>query len=149
LTLAAYPLEDGILLQSIRDQFRADNAGSVTAAGLFAVNTGLPLEFRRATAHALAAIHTLSAVPYLAALLDDQDSELQIEAVGGIGSFANGLPSQTSANTASLAYLQFAPNAPFRTTETVAKFRHGATGNSAKPGLIRELLEAVVVATTE
>jgi hypothetical protein len=64
-------------------------------------------------------------MPYLAALLDDPDPDLRVEAVGGIGAFANGLPVQTAASLASMSYLQPSSNAPYRTADTVAHFAMG------------------------
>lgn len=122
---AAYPVENGILLQSIRDYFRAADANSITTLGQAAVDSTTPTALREADAHALAAIHTTGTLPYLATLLGDSDSNLQVEAVGGMAAFANGLPIQTMATVASLAYLQFPPNAPYRTPETMANFAMG------------------------
>jgi hypothetical protein len=63
----------------------------------------------------------------LGALLDDPDSTLQIEAIGGLGSFANGLAMQTTAGNASLAHLQLPATAPYRTAETIANFAMGSS----------------------
>lgn len=81
-----------------------------------------PPDFRSAAAKALASIHTKEALPYLAVLIDDQDRGLRAEGIGGLASFANGLPVQTPANTTSLEYLQFPPIASYKTGETVAHF---------------------------
>jgi hypothetical protein len=125
-TLASYQVENGILLLSIRDYFRAADANSVAAAGSATVGSaGLSLAFREAAAHALAAIHTAAALPYLAALLDDPDPNLRAEAIGGMGAFANGLPVQTSAGTPSLAYLQLPASAPYKTADTIANLAFG------------------------
>lgn len=122
----AYPLENGILLLGIRDYFRSADAIAITTLGAIAIDTSKPSAFRRADAHALAAIHTTGTLPYLAALLDDSDSTLQIEAIGGLGSFANGLATQTVAGNASLAHLRLPPTAPYRTAETMANFAMGS-----------------------
>src|ERR1700693_750119 len=102
----AYPMENGILLQSIRDYFRAADTNSITTLGQAAINSTNPTAFREADAHALAAIHTIGTLSYLATLLGDPDPNLQIEAIGGMGAFANGLPVQTAVGVPSLAYLQ-------------------------------------------
>lgn len=47
---------------------------------------------RAAAAAALTRIHTRESVPYLAALLNDPDSEFQALGVGGIARFANNVP---------------------------------------------------------
>jgi hypothetical protein len=132
-TLASYPTENGILLLSIRDHFRATDANSIAVAGQAAADTTNPsLPFRQAAAHALAAIHTAAALPYLDALLEDPDFNLRVEAIGGIGAFANGLPVQTSAGVPSLAYLQFPATAPYKTADTVANFALGTQAIAKK-----------------
>jgi hypothetical protein len=125
-TFGTYPLENGILLQSIRDDFRAADATSIAALGQAAVDSASPTAFREAVAHALAAIHTLQTLPYLSTLLDDTDANLRVEAVGGLGAFANGLPAQTAVGVSNLAYLQLPPNAPFGTADTLANFAMGS-----------------------
>jgi hypothetical protein len=117
---------NGILLLSIRDQFRAADVGSIALLGKASLDSAnLDIGFRRATAHALAAIHTAATLPYLASLLDDQDLNLRVEGIGGIGSFANGLATQTSAGVPSLAFLQYPASAPYMTAETKAHFALG------------------------
>jgi len=122
----AYPLESGILRQSVRDDFRAADAPSIAALGQSAVGSANPATFRQAAAHALAAIHTIQTLPYLSTLLNDMDADLRVEAIRGLGAFANGLPVQTAARVPSLAYLQLPPSAPFRTTDTLANFALGS-----------------------
>jgi hypothetical protein len=118
--------EYGVLLWSIREAFRRVDPSSVAALGQIATASGNPnLQFRQAAAHALAAIHTREALPYLAMLLDDADQTLRAEGVGGLAAFANGLPVQTSANLQNLGYLQFPAQAPYQTPETKAHFSLG------------------------
>jgi HEAT repeat protein len=124
--------EYAILLLSIRDEFRASDAKSVAIMGQAALNNNLNSDFRESAAHALRAIHTQDALPYLAALLDDPDIKLQEEAIGGLASFANGLPIQTAASVPSLAYLQLPDHAPYKTESTVGHFVMG-------PGAIAQL----------
>jgi hypothetical protein len=122
-----YAKENGILLLSIRDYFRADDSLSIAVLGQAAVDSTNPnVDLRQAVAHALAAMHTTGTLPYLAMLLDNQDVKLRVEAVGGIGSFANGLAMQTNAGGPSLAYLQLPDNAPYMTAETKANFALGS-----------------------
>lgn len=123
--LADYPVENGILLLSIRDQFRASDAGSVQALGQIAADTTANQLFREAAAHALAAIHTKESLPFLAQLLSDGDVTLRVEAIGGLSSFANGLPAQTASGTPSLAHLQLPVGGPYQTPETIANFAMG------------------------
>ena len=113
------------MLSAIRDEFRAADANSITALGGTAVDSANPAAFRQAAAHALASIHTVETLPYLAALLDASDGKLRIEAIGGLGSFANGLPVQTTANTPGLASLQLTGSAPLKTADTIANFALG------------------------
>lgn len=124
-TFGTYKIENGILLQSIRGNFRAADATSITTLGKSALDPNTPAPFREAVAHALAAIHSVGALPFLASLLDDADANLRVEAVGGISSFANGLPAQTPAGSPSLAHLQLPADAPYRTAGTLANFAVG------------------------
>ena len=71
---------------------------------------------------ALAAIHTRETLPFLATLLTSSDSEERMKGVFGLSSFANGCPSQTPANVASMGYLQFSNPSPYRTPATIANF---------------------------
>jgi hypothetical protein len=124
--LAGYPREDGILLLSIRDDFRASDDGSVKALGQITADTTASPAFREAAAHALAAIHTRESLPFLAALLSDEDATLRVEAIGGFSSFANNLPVQTASGTPGLANLQLPAAGPYRTPETLANFAMGS-----------------------
>jgi hypothetical protein len=72
--------------------------------------------------HALREIHSKEALAYLAPLLDSASLRSQYEAVAGIASFANGLPIQTAANTATLSDLAVPPDAPLATTDTQKYF---------------------------
>lgn len=123
---AGYPVENGILLLSVRDQFRASDEASVNVLGQIAVDTTMNQLFREAAAHALAAIHTKDSLPFLATLLSDVDITLREEAVGGFSLFANGLPVQTAAGTPSLAHLQLPVGAPYQTPETLTNFAMGS-----------------------
>jgi hypothetical protein len=84
------------------------------------------LAFRQASAHALAAIHTTAALPYLGLLLSDPDATLRAEGIGGMAAFANGLSTQTNAAVPSLAHMQLPANAPYRTSDTIAHFALGS-----------------------
>jgi hypothetical protein len=129
---ANYALEYGILLSSVSNEFRSSDASSIAVLGSAAVDSTNPNPaFREAAAHALAALHTAPTLPYLATLLSDPNSALRIEAIGGMSSFANGLPIQTPAGVASMASLQLPANAPYKTPETVANFAMGSTAMEA------------------
>jgi hypothetical protein len=122
----AFPLESGILQLGIRDQFRTADDGTISVLGRAAVNSANPASFRESAAHALAAIHTANTLPYLATLLGDSDTNLRVEAVGGMGSFANGLPTQTPGGVASLTYLQLPATSSYKTSATMANFALGS-----------------------
>jgi hypothetical protein len=120
---ASCPLETGVLMLSIRDDFRAADAPSIAVLGQAALDSRGA--FREVTAFALRSIHTVEALPYLAALMDDPDLKLRAEGIGGFSAFANGLPVQTPAGVPSLAYLQMPATAVYKTQETMANFAMG------------------------
>jgi hypothetical protein len=124
-SFSKYGQERGKLLFAIRELFRSTDPAAIATLGQTAESTSAALDLRRVAAHALAAIHTTAALPYLATLLDDPDSILRVEGIGGIGAFANSLPMQTPADTASLAYLQFPASGPYKTEDTMAHFVMG------------------------
>jgi hypothetical protein len=126
-SFGSYPTETSVLLLSIRDHFRPTEPSAVAALGQTAADFANPsLAFREAAAHALAAIHSVTTLPYLATLLDAPETELRVEAIGGIGAFANGLPVQIAAGVPSLAHLQLPPAAPYRTGDTMVNFALGS-----------------------
>ena len=129
---AGCPLETGVLTGSIRDDFRAVDKKSIAVLGQAAVESGGA--FREVAAFALRSIHTVDALPYLAALMDDADPKLRAEGIGGFSAFANGLPVQTPAGVPSLAHLQMPATAVYKTPETMANFAMGeaASRNEAK-----------------
>jgi hypothetical protein len=122
-TFEGHPMENGVLLISIRDHFRPADP---IAVGQAAEDTHQNLAFREASAHALAAVHSQDALPYLAALLDASYPSLRTEAIGGLGAFANGLPIQTNESIPSLAHLQLPSKAPYQTAETIAHLAFGS-----------------------
>jgi hypothetical protein len=119
----------GVLLFSVREYLRPTDPTSVNAVGQVATDSALPNALREAAAHVLASVHTAAALPLLATLLDDPDLNVQVEAVGGMGSFANGLPVRTRQSAVTLAYLQLPANAPYKTQDTVANFALGQAAN--------------------
>lgn len=126
---------ESALLMSIRVYFRNTDPSAVAALGAAATDASdSSTAFREAAAHALAAIHTSAALPYLATLLDDPDQNLRVEAVGGMGAFANGLAVQTQEGVAGLTYLQLPDKAPYKTPDTIAHLafgRQAVAGNEA------------------
>ena len=127
-SFSSHPLEYGILLSAVRDEFRPSDSASIALLGQAATDQNNPnTAFREAAAHALASVHSAATLPYLAALLQDPSTALQVEGIRGLAAFANGLPVQTSAQVASLAYLQLPATAPYRTADTMAHFAMGST----------------------
>lgn len=125
-TFSGFPMETGVLVRSIRDEFRATDSTSVGVLGQAAANSqDSNLSFRRAASHALASIHTSDALPFLAALLNDEDATIQAEAAGGLALFANGLPVQSSSDVAGLGFLQLPASAPYQTPETIGNLALG------------------------
>jgi hypothetical protein len=132
--LGKYPHQTNVMLSSIRASFRATDPPSVMALGQAAVDATNPsVPLREACAEALRAIHTPAALPYLAALLDDPDLNLQSAAVGGLSAFANGLPVQTQAGVPSLSYLQRPSSAPYQTQDTIANQAMGPQAYKRAP----------------
>jgi hypothetical protein len=118
--------DNGVLVASIRNEFRASDANAIAVLGEAATNaTNLALLLRVAAAHALAAIHSVGTLPYLATLLDSPNYDLRVEAIGGFSAFSNSLPIQTSAGVPSLSYLQLPASAPYKTQDTLANFAMG------------------------
>ena len=72
---------------------------------------------QRAAAQALRAIHTRESLPYLAKLLDSQDSETREHAVAGFTFFALSLPVMTPAVVVSRAWGTPTGETPYRTSE--------------------------------
>ncbi len=60
--------------------------------GTIADTAAYPIELRRAAAEALQFIHTAQAVEKLAPLLNENDEDLLVDAIGGMASFATGVP---------------------------------------------------------
>jgi HEAT repeats len=79
---AVHPLENGVLLRSVRDYFRATDENSIRTLGEAVNSSNASQEFRLAAAHALASIHTPAALPFLVAWLDSPDIALRVEGVG-------------------------------------------------------------------
>jgi hypothetical protein len=71
---------------------------AVTGLGQAATAPSASGMFLKSAATALAAIHTRDTVPYLAQLLDSNNSDIQIEAILGLVQFVNGYPVRTREN---------------------------------------------------
>lgn len=133
-SFSEYGLERGRLLLAIRELFRSAAPEAIATLGQTATSASAAPDLRTVAAHALAAIHNAATLPYLATLFDDPDLGLRMEAIGGMSAFANGLPTQTAAGTASLAYLQVPSGAPFKTADTMSHLAIGAKAIGANEG---------------
>jgi hypothetical protein len=106
---------------AVRDYSRASDPQSVQ--DLVGLTTAkLSGDLRGAAINAVSAIHSRETLPYLATLLGSTDAGERMKGVFGLSSFANGLPSQTPGNAASLSYLTFPPSASYQTRKTKANF---------------------------
>jgi hypothetical protein len=127
-SFSSHALEYGILLSAVRDEFRPSDPPSIALLGQAATDQNNPnTALREAAAHALASVHSAATLPYLAALLQDPDTTLRVEGIRGMAAFANGLPVQTSAQVASLSFLQLPASAPYKTADTMTHFALGST----------------------
>lgn len=113
-----------ILLFAIRNTFRDPAPGSIQQLVQL---TAVSPELREAAVHAISSIHTKESLPFLATLLTSPDASERAKGVFGLSSFANACPSQTPANTQSMAYLQCPDSAPYKTPETVTNFASPGT----------------------
>jgi len=80
------------LVRDIRSSYVNTSQVTIQALGAAAADPAAGSDLRIAAAGALARMHTLQALPYLAGLLADDDTALQAAAVGGLSSFANNVP---------------------------------------------------------
>jgi hypothetical protein len=102
-------------------EYRSADPSGVASLGAL-VDSRVPSALRGCAAHALRGIHTASTLAYLVSLLDSDLSDLRYEGVAGLASFANNLPIQTSANTASMAYLTPQGKTLYTTPEALKSF---------------------------
>jgi hypothetical protein len=117
-TLLAAPDSFDVLVPQALGEFRNSEPESVRALGQFATDRDVGAELRRSAAHALAAIHTREAVPYLAMLLEEDDAVQQRNAVIGLSFFANGVGIQRAEDGPGMPHLnQRRPN-HYSTAET-------------------------------
>jgi hypothetical protein len=77
------------IVEELRDRFTSSRPQAVAQLAQFVTNSATPRPLRIAGAAALARIHTIDALPHLAGLLEDPDSQVRAIAVGGIAQFAN------------------------------------------------------------
>ena len=106
------------------------SAATVNALGNLLQMQNSPQSIRHAAAHALANIHTGSAVTYLAPLLNSDDAVLRADAIGGIACFANGVPAINPAIPG--GGIDINRSSPFKTDATVRHFAMGIMTISPK-----------------
>ena len=116
---------EGRLLEFGIAYYRNPDPGGVAILGRLANSRGLRLSLRKASAGALASIHTRESLPYLLQLLDSPDPELQSWGAGGMAMFANLGPNPQIARTPMSPQITGRENAPFRTNDTMANFAMG------------------------
>jgi len=112
-----------LVVSALRDSWRDSTSASIQQLISFlpGVTDG---SVRAAAVRALAAIHTIDTLPFLASLLTSDDATEQVQAVYGLSAFANACPMQTQMpnNTTSGAYLQCDAPGPYKTTQTSVNF---------------------------
>ena len=86
----------------------ADPESLAVLGGLAMSSTEDPL--RRSAADALMMIHTKTAVPQLAKLLDSKDAGIRGAGIRGLSMFVKGVPVLTPANVQTMQFLKEAPN---------------------------------------
>ncbi|MHB1938859.1 MAG: HEAT repeat domain-containing protein [Acidobacteriaceae bacterium] len=112
------------------DQIVNPDATTVGALGNLLQMQNAPQSVRYAAAHALANIHTGTAVAYLAPLLNSDDPQLRADAIGGIACFANGVP--VIDPTKPGGGIDLNRDSPFKTDATLSHFAMGTPTISQK-----------------
>jgi hypothetical protein len=79
-------------LQDVKTGYVNTDPRAVETLGQVAIDAGAGADLRVAAAGALARMHTLGSLPYLAQLLTDSNASLRTMAVGGLAMFANNVP---------------------------------------------------------
>lgn len=118
----------------LKVMFRNPDPEAVRLLIQIAGEAKLPMEWRDAAVSALRAMHPAEAMPFFASLLESENADWRMLAVFAISAFVNGAPMQTSANIASMEYLQLVLPAPFKTEETVKHyaFRRASENQEAR-----------------
>ena len=128
------------MIATALEQFYRDTTpGSVTQLAQYAGASTTSAAMRKAAVRALAAIHTKEALPFLASLLSSSDPYEQGRGIFGLGSFANGCPTQTLANSVSMDYLSFNNPSQYRTADTIANFGFGGQPVAGDPVLAQQV----------
>jgi len=103
---------DAILISPKPDPAAVAAYGSIVASSA-------PWALKSDAAYALRVVHTREALPFLAALLDAEDSHLRYQGMAGLAEFANGLSRERRVETAMSTGL---PSGPYTTAETQRNF---------------------------
>ncbi len=104
------------LLQSVSVYHNDSSPDAVRALGLMATKHGSLLT--KSAAHPLRIIHTQEAMPFLVALLDDVDPQVQSTALSGICSFILDLPTDTPESRNRIMTSEPCPRPRWLTDET-------------------------------
>jgi hypothetical protein len=91
---------------------------AVACLGRMATTQSNSVLLRDRSAHALAAIHTVDAVPWLGKLLSDPSNALKLIGATGMSFFVNGVGIPTPETMLSLSHLNQRSPSPYRTTGT-------------------------------
>lgn len=114
----------GFVLDNIRWYYRNTEPRAIRALGDIAIDSKAATDLRVAVASALARTHTQPALPYLAALLSDENRALRALGVGGLSMFANNVEAGSHA---------IAPGEwSYRSEETIAHSAGDEAGIAAR-----------------
>jgi hypothetical protein len=119
------------LANSVGAAFRNPDPSGVASLGRMATSSNSPPALQLAATQALKAIHTAAAMPYLGSLAMGPSAKLQFLAAQGISFFANGAGIPTSANVASMAWLNSRQPSAYSTADTQRHFGPAAGGETA------------------
>lgn len=127
--------------------FRGVDPQAVAALGELAVNMPTGEFVRRAAGFALARIHTPAALPFLARLLDSEDSFVRSQAVAGFSEFTAGVPAAASDEERRELISTYVLDRLHRGVKPVLNFeseqtvRHFHQGTFTSPERERELIQ--------
>lgn len=107
-----------LIASSIKLHFRSTDPSAVAALGRMATSSNASSLLQDASAAALAAIHSLSAVPWLGLLLTSSSNQQQIYGAQGLSYFVNGVGIATPQTMPTLDHLNKRQANPYRTHET-------------------------------
>jgi hypothetical protein len=120
----------GFVLSALGTFWRDAGPSPVRELGAIIQQIAVGSELRDPAIHALAAMHSAAALPFLAQLLESADLGEQALGAFGLSSYANGCPMQSNQNATNLAYLQCGTPGAYRTEATMRNFAIPGSGPS-------------------